>query len=132
MAHESNETKQVKGVVEKVYDKGIKIEGEWYNFSLYDEVEIPSKGDEVEIEVKGKWIKNLTFIGEPKKKRQKRNAVDKDTRITRLALLKISAEMLKTHGRPIEVEEVEEKALRFEDYVYDTREESDIDEDIPF
>jgi hypothetical protein len=70
---EPKETKKVKGIVESVNDKGIKIDGEWYNFSKFNRVEIPSEGDAVEIEVKGEWIKSLRNLTSAGQQREGKN-----------------------------------------------------------
>jgi len=127
------EVTKVRGIIEAVNDKGVKIDGEWYNFSQYDRVEIPNEGEEVEIEVRGKWIKSLTFTGERRVQKKENQFIDKDTRITRLALLNTATSILTTYGKPVEVDSVINTAHVLETYVYEVREEAnEVDEDIPF
>ena len=129
----AKESTKVTGVVEAVNDKGIKIDGEWYNFSKFNRVQIPNVGDEVELEVKGEWIKslrNLTSAGEQRE--GKNQSVDNNTRVTRLALLNTATSILSTHGKPVEVESVINTAHVLETYVYEDREEVEENEDVPF
>ena len=130
-------TKAVKGIVETVNEKGIKIGSDWFNFSQYDQVEIPSEGDAVEVKVdgkNGKWIKELRFLN--KKKVMKENITAKDVRITRLSLISSAVEMLKTNGNSVNTEEVESAARKLEKYVYEPikrpDEDHDTQQDIPF
>lgn len=126
------EVTKVRGIVESVNEKGIKIDGEWYNFSQYDRVEIPNEGEEAEIEVRGKWIKSLTFTAERRAQKKENQFIDKDTRITRLALLNTATSILSTNGKPIEVDSVINTAHVLETYVYEDREQTEDNEDVPF
>ncbi len=122
----AKESTKIKGVVEVVNEKGIKIDGEWYNFSKYNRVETPSEGDEVEIEVREKWIKSLwkpNFTGQQRE--GKSPSVDSGTRVTRLALLNTATSILSTHGKPVEVESVINTAHVLETYVYEDRQSED-------
>ncbi len=128
----AKESAKVREIVETVNDKGIKIDGEWYNFSKFNRVDIPNEGDEVEIEVKGEWIKslrNLTGIGQQTV--GKNQPIDSNTRVTRLALLNTATSILSTHGKPVEVESVINTAHVLETYVYEDRQGED-NEDVPF
>ena len=128
----AKESTKVRGIVETVNDKGIKIDGEWYNFSKYNRVETPSEGDEVEIEVREKWIKSLWNLTSAGQQREGRNhSVDNGTRVTRLALLNTATSILSTHGKPVEVESVINTAHVLETYVYEDRQSED-NEDVPF
>src|ERR1700740_1652954 len=99
----TKESTKVRGVIESVNDKGIKIDGEWYNFSKFNRVEIPNVGDEVEIEVKGEWIKSLRNTTSAGQQREGKNqSVDNSTRVTRLALLNTATSILATYGKPVE------------------------------
>jgi hypothetical protein len=131
MSRNKTPRESIRGTVEAVNDKGVKVDGEWYNFSKYDEVDIPNEGDEVELEVAGKWIKNLTFIEERREKKNQNKTIDKDTRITRLALLNTATSILTTHGKPVEIESVINTAHVLETYVYEER-QSEEDQDVPF
>lgn len=130
-------TKTVKGLVETVNDKGIKIGDNWFNFSQYDPVEEPHEGDAVEIKVdgkNGKWIKELKFISADEA--MKASITAKDVRITRLSLISSAVEMLKTNGNVISTVEVEAAARKLEKYVYEQiqkpDEDQDTQQDIPF
>ncbi|MEQ9617735.1 MAG: hypothetical protein RIG61_00995 [Deltaproteobacteria bacterium] len=130
-------TKTVKGIVESVNDKGIKIGNNWFNFSHYDPVDNPQEGDAVEIRVDGKnkkWIKELKFINA--EEAMKASITAKDVRITRLSLIRSAVEMLKTNGNSVTTEEVESAARQLEEYVYEPikkdDEVHDDQQDIPF
>lgn len=130
-------TKAVKGIVETVNDKGIKIGSDWFNFSQYDPVEEPKEGDAVEIKVdgkNGKWIKELKFVS--KEEMMKEDISAKDVRITRLSLISSAVEMLKTNGNSVNTKEVESAARQWEKYVYEPikrpDEDHDAQQDIPF
>jgi len=49
---------EVKGIVEKINPKGVRIDGRWYNYSKYMEEDAPklNEGDEVKVDVNGDWI----------------------------------------------------------------------------
>jgi hypothetical protein len=49
---------EVRGTVEKINPKGVKIDGRWYNYSKYMEEDAPklNEGDEIRVDVNGDWI----------------------------------------------------------------------------
>lgn len=49
---------EVRGTVEKINSKGVKIHGRWYNYSKYMEEDAPklNEGDEIRVDVNGDWI----------------------------------------------------------------------------
>src|SRR5882724_7124269 len=49
---------EVKGIVEKINPKGVKIDGRWYNYSKYMQENAPklNEGDEIRVDVNGDWI----------------------------------------------------------------------------
>jgi hypothetical protein len=56
--------RMVRGVVEGVNERGIRIGGAWLNFSKFAEVARPDVGDEVEVVVKDdKWVQGLKAVG---------------------------------------------------------------------
>ena len=124
---------KVRGRVEAINDTGMKINGEWWNFSKYHEAAIPNEGDLVEVELKDKWIKSVQFFNKEKKVKE---TVDRDTRISRLALLNTATAILTTHKEPIGTFQVIKTAKELEDYVFQEEKEVEAenqeDEDVPF
>lgn len=54
----------VRGVVEALNDRGLKLNGTWFNWSKFSEVTPPTQGEEVELLVKdGKWIAGCSIVG---------------------------------------------------------------------
>jgi hypothetical protein len=49
------------GAVEATNDKGIKVQGRWFNFSQYHDVPHPERGQQVALEAKGNFIQKLTI-----------------------------------------------------------------------
>jgi hypothetical protein len=49
---------EVKGIVEKINSKGVRIDGRWYNYSKYMQEDAPelNEGDEIRVDVNGDWI----------------------------------------------------------------------------
>ena len=49
---------EVRGTVEKINPKGVKIDGRWYNYSKYMQEDAPklNEGDEIRVDVNGDWI----------------------------------------------------------------------------
>lgn len=106
---------KITGEVIAVSDRGINIGDNWYIFSKFHQVEKPNEGDEVEIDAKGKWIQSLTFV----RRANSGNHVDKQTKITRSALLNTAVSILRTQNRPLLVEVVIETARELEPYIYE-------------
>ena len=82
----------IKGVVEATNPKGIKVQGQWLNFSKYDQVPRPERGQVVEVQAKGGYIKTLTIVSGMGTGDQ--SHADRQAVITRLAVLKAAAEFL--------------------------------------
>lgn len=55
----------VRGTVEQTNEKGVRIDGRWFNYSQFSTVTTrPEAGDTVELEVaKGRFINNVTLLG---------------------------------------------------------------------
>jgi len=49
----------VKGLVEQVNDRGVKLGGKWFNFSKYAQVAPPTRGQTVLLTVKGDFIAGI-------------------------------------------------------------------------
>jgi hypothetical protein len=49
------------GVVEATNEKGIRVQGRWFNFSRYHDVPRPEKGQQVALEARGNFINRLTI-----------------------------------------------------------------------
>lgn len=59
----ARETTQISGQVESVNEKGIKLGGAWYNFSKFNKVLTPRRGDQITLTVEnGKFITEVTFV----------------------------------------------------------------------
>jgi len=58
-------TEQIRGRVEQANDKGLKIDGRWFNFSQYSRSTVkPVEGDDVELEIaRGKFINDAKILG---------------------------------------------------------------------
>ena len=57
------EPELVRGVVEAVNEKGIRVAGQWCNYSRYAEVPRPDVGQWVELVVKNRFITGLKLLG---------------------------------------------------------------------
>ncbi|HEX3035283.1 MAG TPA: hypothetical protein VHT73_09135 [Thermodesulfobacteriota bacterium] len=120
---------EIKGTVEKVNPKGIRVDGRWYNYSKYIEEEIPevNEGDKVKIDVKGDWIMKFKLLsresfGENKREnfqmpREKRET-DRQVVITRLACLNTATEILKLYSKPITSKNLFKVAEELESWVW--------------
>ena len=53
----------VRGIVEAVNEKGIRVAGQWCNYSRYAEVPRPDVGQWVELVVKNRFITGLKLLG---------------------------------------------------------------------
>lgn len=119
---------KVVGQVCEVNDDGIKIADSWYNFSKFRQIQRPFEGDEVEIEIKDRWIQTLHIT-----RRIDGTYVDKQLKITRSGLLNTAVQILRTNGNALSVEEVIETARKLEPYICETcRPTHNDSEDIPF
>jgi len=88
-----NGTENLSGTVEATNDKGIKVAGQWWNWSQYGpELPRPLRGQAVQLQVKGNFIKSLAVLDSPNG--SQRPAAGRETAITRLAVLKAAAEFL--------------------------------------
>ncbi|HET7769626.1 MAG TPA: hypothetical protein VFN74_12690, partial [Chloroflexota bacterium] len=58
MMQRGGATEQVRGRVEQANDKGLKVDGRWYNWSQFSRSSVrPNEGDDVELDVaRGKFI----------------------------------------------------------------------------
>jgi hypothetical protein len=58
-------TEQIRGRVEQTNDKGLKIDGRWFNWSQYSRSTVrPDEGDDVELEIaRGKFINDARIVG---------------------------------------------------------------------
>lgn len=143
-------TQTIRGTVEQVNDKGVKIAGEWYNYSQFKTFDIPSVGDAVELKVGGKsgtWIYELKFLtrggvstennhSEVNMDYQKYQK-EKDLRMVKMSALKSAVEFLKEKKngkkdlKPIDAITV---AKEFEEYLLGNPvlDEEPGDEDVPF
>jgi hypothetical protein len=59
------QTETVRGRVEQTNEKGLKVDGRWFNFSQYSRSSVrPNEGDEVELEIaRGKFINDARVLG---------------------------------------------------------------------
>jgi hypothetical protein len=56
--------RMVRGTVEAVNERGVKLAGAWLNFSKFADVARPDVGDEVEVVVKDdRWVNGLKVMG---------------------------------------------------------------------
>ena len=57
-------TEQIRGRVEQTNEKGVKVDGRWYNFSQYSRSTVrPQEGDDVELEIaRGKFINDARIV----------------------------------------------------------------------
>src|SRR5215469_14190593 len=86
------QTQDVEGTVEATNAKGLKIGGAWVNVSQFNPVELPEAGAHVRLSVDSKgYIKTLEVLGESERKTA---GLERDERITRLAVLKAAAEFV--------------------------------------
>jgi hypothetical protein len=116
---------RITGEVIAESERGIRIGDDWYIYSKFRQVERPNEGDHVEIVAKRKWIQALTFV----RRINGSNHVDKQTKITRSALLNTALSILRTQNRPIEAEEVIETARELEPYIYGPPDTGEVFED---
>jgi len=85
------QTEEVEGLVESVNAKGLKIGGAWVNVSQFNPVELPEAGAKVRLQIDSKgYIKTLEVLGAERKSA----GLERDERITRLAVLKAAAEFV--------------------------------------
>ena len=85
------QTQDVEGLVESVNAKGLKIGGAWVNVSQFNPVELPEAGAHVRLSVDSKgYIRTLELLGTERKTA----GLERDERITRLAVLKAAANFL--------------------------------------
>jgi len=86
------QTQDVEGLVESVNAKGLKIGGAWLNVSQFNPIEkMPEAGAHVRLSVDSKgYIRTLELLGTERKT----VGLERDERITRLAVLKAAANFL--------------------------------------
>ncbi|HYW86254.1 MAG TPA: hypothetical protein VFB50_00680 [Chloroflexota bacterium] len=91
------QTQDVEGIVQSVNATGLKLGGAWLNVSQFHPVELPDTGTHVRLQVDAKgYIKSLEVMGEAERKSA---GVERDERITRLAVLKAAAEFVGLWGQ---------------------------------
>ena len=58
-------TEQIRGRVEQTNEKGLKVDGRWFNWSQYSRSTVrPDEGDDVELEIaRGKFINDARIVG---------------------------------------------------------------------
>lgn len=83
----------ISGAVEQLNDKGIKLLGEWANFSMYHPVPRPAVGQLVDVQIersdRGAWITSLRILEGTSAAASP--STNRDRVITRLAVLKAAA-----------------------------------------
>ena len=59
------QTETVRGRVEQTNEKGLKLDGRWFNWSQYSRASVrPNEGDDVELEIaRGKFINDARILG---------------------------------------------------------------------
>ena len=64
MAQTGTQTETVQGRVEQTNEKGLKVDGRWFNWSQYSRVSTrPQEGDDVELEIaRGKFINDARIL----------------------------------------------------------------------
>jgi len=140
-------TEQIRGRVEQTNEKGLKVDGRWFNWSQYSRASVrPDEGDEVELEIaRGKFINDARILEQgaqspldlddadpfggapapPRATGARRAApaptptpnADRNTEIRRLALIKAAADYAAARG--MQPEEVVTLAARWEEWVTD-------------
>ena len=129
---------EIKGTIEKINPKGVKIDGRWYNYSKYMQEGTPrvNEGDEVKVDVNGDWIMRFKVLsrqssetredrpilskvegGSYYSEKEKRE-VERQVVITRLACLNTATEVLKSHTKPITSKGLFKVAKELEDWVW--------------
>ncbi|HSE84283.1 MAG TPA: hypothetical protein VLB01_07025 [Thermodesulfobacteriota bacterium] len=120
---------EIKGTVERVNPKGIRVDGRWFNYSKYIEEEIPeiNEGDKVKIDVKGDWIMRFKLLARESFEENKRENfqmpklkrdTDRQVVITRLACLNTATEILKLYAKPITSKNLFKVAEELESWVW--------------
>jgi hypothetical protein len=129
--------KNIEGVVESISknETGIRVNGNWYNFSKYTPLsQKPKIGDNVKLILDASWIKRMEILPRANTKENseeenpsrsfkkahdpKLNSIlDKDIRISRLAMLNTATEILKTHRRVIAASDVIQTAEELLEWV---------------
>jgi hypothetical protein len=91
----------IEGVIESRNDKGIKVNGDWFNVSQFRPVELPDVGVVVRIKVQPKgFINSLEVIrAMPDDGTPAVSSSNRDERITRLAVLKAAANFVGLWGQ---------------------------------
>jgi hypothetical protein len=85
----------IEGIVEAKNERGIRINGDWYNNSQFRPVTLPEQGVMVRLEVRPNgFIKTLEVIKSVSESSTSAVLSHKDQRITRLAVLKAAAEFV--------------------------------------
>ena len=95
MPNQAPGAETISGVVEAINPKGVKIAGQWFNYSRYNDVPRPEKGQQVQMEAKGGFIRSLEIferIASAAVGGGNLPQVDRQSTITRLAVLKAAAE----------------------------------------
>jgi len=124
---------EIKGTVERVNPKGLRVDGKWYNYSKYMEEVVPevNEGDEVKIDIRGDWIIGLKLLFrqslETLSKRENNHAerekgeinwADRQVLIRCLTCLNTATEILKLYGKPITSKNLFKVAEELESWVW--------------
>ena len=140
MTQRGGTTEQVRGRVEQTNDKGVKVDGRWFNWSQFSRSRpLLDEGDDVELEIaRGKFIDGarvvakgdqgaLGFADDPidtpaassapsrAAPRSSTPNADRNKEIRRLSLIKSAADFAAARG--MEPEEVITVASRWEEWV---------------
>jgi hypothetical protein len=83
----------VEGIVEAVNERGVRVQGDWYNVSHFRPVQLPEQGVLVRLEVRPNgFIKSLQVLkANYEEIRNLPAQASRDDRISRLAVLKAAA-----------------------------------------
>jgi hypothetical protein len=132
----SKNMEEIKGTVERINSKGIRVDGRWFNYSKYIGEEIPqvNEGDKVKIDVKGDWIMRFKLLDQGSSEENKRESfqmpklrreTDRQIVITRLACLNTATEILKLYAKPITSKNLFKVAEELESWVWRNLREED-------
>jgi hypothetical protein len=113
----ANEKHTVKGVVQKISEKGVVVDGKFYVYGRYFRGDAPQRGDFVVLDCWGDFINSCEIQGATDMPEEKENEPDRDTRIMRQALLNTSVNILLATKKDFSECEVTSMAARLEQYV---------------
>jgi hypothetical protein len=86
---------RIAGLVEAVNPKGVRVDGRWWNYSRYADVPRPARGQHVELDAKGGFIRTLRVVDVAPP-----DAKDRERTILRLAVLKAAAGFVRAASTP--------------------------------